>query len=340
MRFIEKHFGVMLLILVAIVMLAPASRASAQEELRWKFAQGQKLDYNMVQDMKMAAEGGPLGNMNTTMNQQMDMTWDVQEVKENGDAVIKQKFDRVKMKMTTPLGGFEYDSQSKEPPAGLAAMLAPMYKAMTSGEFIITMTGRGEVKDVSVPEEMVNALKNSPGAAMMGDLATSEGFKKMISQGALVLPEGKPKKGEEWSTTVAINNPVAGKQTVETTYRYEGTKEIEGTTYAVIRPELKMDFGAGDENQNPDQPQQPQQPNVKMEIAEQSSEGEVLFNIKEGRLHSSELKQNVTIDVTAGGQAMKQKIEQKIVVKVKPTAEADSEAASTELESGEPAEQQ
>ena len=51
----------------------------------------------------------------------------------------------------------------------------------------------------------------------------------MISQGALVLPEDPPKKGETWTTKVEMNNPAVGKQMVETTYRYEGTKEIDGT---------------------------------------------------------------------------------------------------------------
>ena len=85
------------------------------------------------------------------------MTWDVQGVDEKtGEAVIKQKFDRVKMKMTTPVGGFEYDSKSEAAPTGLGAMIAPMYKAMTKGEFEITMTSRGEVKDVKIPEEVID----------------------------------------------------------------------------------------------------------------------------------------------------------------------------------------
>ena len=129
--------------------------------------------------------------MNTTMRQEMNMTWDVQGVDEKTRrSRHRQKFDRVKMKMTTPVGGFEYDSKSETAPTGLGAMIAPMYKAMTQGEFEITMTARGEVKDVKIPEEVLAALKNSPGAAAMGDIASAEGFKKMISQGALVLPEG------------------------------------------------------------------------------------------------------------------------------------------------------
>jgi hypothetical protein len=117
MRVHEKTSGVTLLAIVtAAMLLCVASRGDAQEPLRWKFQKGQKLDYKMVQDMKMAAEGGPVGQMNTSMRQVMDMTWDVSEVNENGDAAIRQKFDRIRTKMTMPLGGFEYDSQSTEAP--------------------------------------------------------------------------------------------------------------------------------------------------------------------------------------------------------------------------------
>ncbi len=134
---------------LSLVRAVAPPNSRADEPLRWKFEVGEKLDYNMTQEMNMAAEGGPVGQMTTTMRQEMDMMWDVQGVnKETGEAVIKQKFDRVKMKMTTPYGGFEYDSKSDAAPTGLAAMIAPMYKAMTNGEFEITMTARGEVKDV------------------------------------------------------------------------------------------------------------------------------------------------------------------------------------------------
>jgi hypothetical protein len=264
------------------------------------------------------------------MRQEMDMTWDVQGVDEkSGDAVIKQKFDRIKMKMTTPVGGFEYDSKSEAAPTGLGAMIAPMYKAMTQGEFEITMTSRGEVKDVKVPEEVITALKNSPGAAAMGDIASAEGFKKMISQGALVLPKDPPKEGDTWATKVEMNNPAVGKQTVETTYEYQGTKDVDGTTYAVIKPQLKMDFESKpSEAPTPGEPQQPApQQQVSMKIGEQSSDGEVLFNIEKGRLYSTTLQQKVTIDATVGGQAMQQKIDQKIDVKVVPAGEKKAEEA-------------
>jgi hypothetical protein len=106
-----------------------------------------------------------------------------------------------------------------------------------------------------------------------------------------------------------MKNPAVGVQTIETTYRYEGTKDVKGTTYALIKPALKMEFGA--EGQ--------QKPT--MSIKEQSSSGEILFNAAAGRLHSTLLKQNVTISANAGGQPIEQKIDQKIDVTVTPSGE-------------------
>jgi hypothetical protein len=325
MRLRAQFFFVGCAALAAVSIFWSSRGAAAAEELRWKFSVGEKLDYTMIQDMTMAASGAALGaaGQSTTMRQEMDMTWDVQGVNNEGEAVIKQKFDRVKMKMTGPNGGFEYDSKSDAAPTGLGAMIAPMYKAMTQSEFEITMTARGEVKDVKIPEEVLTALQSSPGAAAMGDIATADGFKKMISQGALVLPKDAPKEGDSWQTKVEMANPAVGKQTVETTYSYKGTKDVEGTKYAVIKPELKMDFDAGAAKAAPQ---------LSMKIADQSSDGEILFNIDKGRLYSTTLTQKVTIDATVAGQTIQQKIDQKIDVKVTPAGEKKAESEEKKAE--------
>lgn len=300
---------------VAVAVLTTSVAASGQEPLRWKFEKGAKYNYDMIQDMTIGSTGGAGGAQNVAMHQELKMTWDVQDVTTEGDALIQQKIDAVKMKMELPppVGAIEYDSTSEQPPAGPAAMLAPMYQAMMKGSFLITMSPRGEIKDVKIPEELVTALKNSPGAAAMGDMASAEGFKKMISQGSLVLPEAAPKEGEEWSTKVEVNNPAAGKQVVETVYKYLGTNEVEGVTYAKFQPKVTMNFEG-----------------AQVKISQQESDGEILFNVAEGRMDSSKLEQHVTID-QPGGQT---KIDQQIEVKVKPAGEAGGEkpADATETE--------
>jgi len=272
-----------------------------------------------------ATEISPEQSMSMAMQQEMEMTWDVQGVDEaSGEAVIRQKFDRLKTKMTTPGSAFEYDSTSEQPPGALGANVAPMYKAMTESEFEITMTARGEVKDVKIPEQVLTVLKNQPGAAAMGDVATPDGFKKIISQGALILPKDPPKPGESWNSQVEVNNPKIGKQLVETKYFYEGTTDIQGQKYALIRPRVTMTF----ENAPPPAPaaSQPQQPAalqpMQLKVKEQNSNGEVLFNIQEGRLYSTSLKQDVTIESSELGRVMLRKIDQKIDVKVTPAVDS------------------
>jgi hypothetical protein len=109
--------------------------------------------------------------------------------------------------------------------------------------------------------------------------------------------------------------------------------------FAVIKPQLKMEFENKPEAAKEGQPQQPpQQQQMQMKIKEQTSDGEVLFNIPAGRLQSTTLKQNVTIEATVGGQPIQQKIDQKINVTVSPSGEKKATEAKKTESSGEKAE--
>jgi hypothetical protein len=329
--------------LTALLCLAPCGRA--EEPLRWKFKVGDKLAYNMTQDMNMVMNMGPSSQMTTNVHQVMDMSWDVQGVNEQGEAVILQKFDRVQMKMTGPMA-VDYDTSKDEPATGMAAAFAPLYKAMTKGDFEVTMTARGEIKDVKVPSEVLDALKSSPGAAQMGDLAKPEGFQKMIMQNAFVLPENAPKKGDHWSTTATVSNPIAGQQTVETSYTFVEMKEINGEQFAVFQPNIKMSFGAAAEPAKPTdakgakaddaksdadakgdtksdaKPATSPNPGMQMKVKDQKSDGEVLFNATAGRLSSMSVKQDLAMEISVAAQTLQQQIHQDIEVKVTPKGEA------------------
>ena len=294
-----------LIVLATVVCWAALSTTSRGEEpLRWKFKVGEQLDYQMTQDMNMDMDAGPTGKLHTSMNQVMNMQWDVKGVNDQGDAVIEQAVKRIQMKMTAPGGqGFEYDSAAEGPAVGMAAMIAPMFEAMTAGAFEVTMTPRGEVSDVRIPPDMAAAIAKGPGGAD-GEKAAIEQFKAMVTQGAFVLPENPPTPGQEWTTKVDVNNAAGGNQTVETTYKYEGSRDIDGTTFAVIRPSLKMEL-AGNAM-------------MQMKVKEQKTNGEVLFNEEAGRLHSMSIDQDLTMDISVGGQTMPGTIVQKVEVKVTP----------------------
>jgi len=291
--------------------------ASAAEPLRWKFQAGDKFNYQVVQDMTTNMNAGPAGQMVTTLRQTLDMIWDVERVNEDGTAVIQQTVDRVKLSMNSPTGqNVAYDSDAEGPAEGLAAMVAPMYEAMIEDKFEFTMTPRGEIQDVKVPAKVLEAIKNSPGAAVAGDMATAEGLQSQLMQLALVFPENSPEVGESWSNSVTINNPMAGKHVVETSFKYEGTSDVDGVAIAVFRPTLKMAMEGNDA--------------VQVKVTEQESEGEVLFNQDAGRLDSIKLQQMTKMDITVAGQALEQEIDQQIEVKVTPAAEPAAESPRSE----------
>jgi hypothetical protein len=305
MRFASPAARCLSLLVVAV---GHFSLVHAEEPLRWKFKVGEQLDYKMTQKMDMDMDAGQAGKLHTSMNQTMDMQWDVKGVNDKGEAVVEQSIKRIQMKMEAPGGqGFEYDSSSEGPAVGMAAMIAPMFEAMTAGAFEVTMTPRGEVKDVRIPPEMAKAITQGPGGAG-GEEAAVEQFKTMVTQGAFVLPENPPTPGQEWTTKVDVKNPAGGNQTVETTYKYEGSRDVDGTTYAVIRPSMKMDL-AGNAM-------------MKMTVKEQKTSGEVLFNEAAGRLHSMSIDQDLTMDIGVGGQTMPGTIKQKVDVTVTPHAAA------------------
>jgi hypothetical protein len=307
MRTSGRTGGVILSVIFTFAAAMMATGAGVQEPLRWKFKLGEKLNYHRVEQMTLTTRGTPLDETNTPLHQEMGVTWTVVGVKGDGEAVIEQTIRDVKLKMTGPRGErIEYDSAGEDATSSLAAMVAPIYDALTKGETEFTISARGEIKDVKVPEEVLEALKRSPGAEILGEMATAEGIQRMIVSWALVLPEKAPTPGEEWRSRVKLASPAGGEQIVESSYRYEGTKEVDGRTYAVFRPGLEMTFAGKD--------------GVATKVKEQNSSGEIIFDPAAGRLQSATLKRNVTMDVTVARQTVEQKVKQTIDVKLMPTS--------------------
>lgn len=290
------------LFLLAVLIAATwVGRAQAEEPLRWKFAAGQGFDYQMKQDMTMNMNAGPAGQMATSTDQNMSMTWNIKSVDDKGSAVVEQKVERIQMKMSMPGGqGFDYDSSSEQPATGMAAMVAPMFKAMTAGTMTFTMSPRGEISDVKLSDELAEAIKNGPGGGAGG----VDQFKAMASQAALTLPENPPKQGDTWTNKVDVAGPAGGKQTVETTYTYDGTRDVDGATFAVIKPSMKLDLGNN--------------PAMQVTAKDQKTEGEILFDVAAGQLHSMSLQLDITLEMSAAGQTMPGSLKQNIDVTLTP----------------------
>lgn len=278
--------------------LAPALLRAA-EPPQWKFAPELSNRYRITQQTDIDRGGaGGAAKASTTIT--IDTSWTVKEVKGDGSALLDQRVDRMRLQSATGDGQqAEIDSQALENPQGPAAMLVPLMKAVTSHPFAVTMTPRGEITGVEVPEGLVEALQNQPGAAQMGDLASAEGFKRLVGQAAFVIPE-KLVEGDEFTRTTETSAAAIGKQVAELSYRYEGNREVDGKTMDVFRPRIVVRFEGGP---------------VTIDATDQKSEGELLFNRTDGRMQSSHLEQHMDLKITIAGQVTTQSIDQTVDMK-------------------------
>lgn len=210
---------------LAAVALILSPVVSQAQELRYKFVPGSKTTYVMDQNqnMKMSAMGQ---EFEIKVNMNFEMTQTVDTVEGNGSGKIKQKIDRVRMKMEGgPIGTMEYDSKSDKEPEGPLAAMGGIFKAMTEGDIKMTLSNRGELSDVKMPEKLMEELKNAGSGAggLGGNMFTEDQFKSMMGQSVMVLPKEAVTPGStSWDKTLDMKMGPIGTMKTTTKYTYAG----------------------------------------------------------------------------------------------------------------------
>ncbi len=226
-----------LLCLAALGVAAGAARG--EKTLRYKFKPGETIRYVMRQEMvqNVAAPGNPV---KVSMTQTMDMSQKVESVDAEGTASVTQTIERIRMKMVLPQGqGLDYDSASDKAPVGLATKLAPIFGAMVKQPIKVKITPRGTTRDIKLPEGMLDQIKK--GMGQVADMFSDDSFRQMAN--LAVLPEEPVAPGKSWSHQTTLKNPMLGKASVDTTFRYEGEESRQGKRIDKISSAMKMQFG-------------------------------------------------------------------------------------------------
>lgn len=292
------------LVLALGVGVVAGQRATAAEPLAWKFERGLVLRYQIVSETTTTIDLGVGGQVDQQATNTIDLVWTVESVDEQGAARIQSRIARMRLSIgAAGAPAVQYDSQSKDEPQGFAAMIAPLGRELTRAEFTLTMTPLGAITEVDVPEALVEVVAASPGAAMLGDMATAEGFKKLVGRSPFELP-AKLEPGAESKTTAVAHNPLIGEQTTTTTYRYEGPRTVQGATLEAFRPTVEVALAGGSSNAH---------------VTRQATEGEALFNRDAGRLESALIDQTMTLALTFEGKELEQQL--RVVTSMKRQAE-------------------
>jgi Family of unknown function (DUF6263) len=263
--------------------------AQAQTTLRYKFKQGDKLDYVIENKMTMKIDLGGK-EIEMAINQNMEMAWKVESVANDGKARIQQKLMRIQFSMDTPMGKIEYDSKDgKAPPGPIGETIAPVFKALSGLEFTLTMDPRGEISDVKVPKDLLKAV-NAQQLPGVGEMFTEDGLKKMMAQSGISFPKDAVTKGKTWNQKLGFKMPF-GEMKMDNVYTYEGT--VQKGDRKVEQVSLKPTISLKPDENAP----------VAMTMKDGGGKGTAYFDNDAGKLVEMSMVQNMVME--AAGQTIR-----------------------------------
>jgi Family of unknown function (DUF6263) len=272
------------------------------EELRWKFKQGETLDYVLQRgvDGQLTLSGAEI---KFTMNMIFDTSWKPVSVADDGTADVGLTVDRIQINMSSPLfGKMAYDSKSSEEPQGpVWQQMKPVMTGMLGETFQAKISPLGVVSDIKLPKKLADALAaqeigphRRQGFGIGGGGFDEKGIKELLVKSVLPLPETADKNAT-WKQSFENKIPMIGTQVSETTFSVAGTEKQDGKDLAKIRAVTELSF---EPNENP---------RADLEIMEQEASATFYFDPQAGHLVKAEGTQKAEMEIS-GDQELKQNI--------------------------------
>ncbi len=289
-------FGLCLLFLPVFV--------NGDTTLRVKFKEGevQKLTMTQKQSMSMDIPNQP--QMKTEMENVMDMETTCESVDSTGLASLQQKIARARMTMEMPAPlsrTIKYDSQADVPTDPILAQIDKMMRPMVGANMTMKCDPLGKITDFAMDAEALSGIKDSPAAAIGGEMFSAAGMKQMTEQSALSMPEGELKIGDTWTSSTEVNSPL-GKMTVTRDHKYLGPGEKSGQEKIGVTAKISLE---------PD-------PNSKLpftaKLTSGAGSGEIIFDNNLGRMIQSNIKTKMKMELTVGNQKIQQNIDGEVIV--------------------------
>ncbi len=220
------------------------SSAQPADTLRWKLGQGDQYDVQLIQDTNISSQIDNRGRQ-TANKMTLDMQWLVQSVNDDRTAVIQQTISRIQLTLTTPEDAgsqtISIDTDDAGKQKDLAKHLLQQVSPLIGTEYLVTMSDRGEVIRVDVPESSMEALRGAPASMQLRQVLTKEGLTEMFGQSAIIFPEQAISVGDDWKSESEVSNSL-GTFTRIHTYSYDGSQQKDQKTmqHVSIKTELKQ----------------------------------------------------------------------------------------------------
>jgi hypothetical protein len=310
------------LVFTLLLPLVP-SAAVAAEAPRWKFKQGETLNYVLERnaDGQMKLAGNPIG---LKMGMVFDTTWKCTAVADDGSAQLEQTVDRIQISMASPLSGeVKFDSSAGATPGGpLGAMLGPMINGLLNQPIKLKVSPLGAVSNIELPAKLQEEFAKQKevgqnrraGLGIGGNAFSEDAIKKLVEQAVMPLPE-KAEEGVTWTQAFENKLPMLGTELAETTFSLGGEESVDGKKLTKIEAKTELLF----------EPEE--SPRMEMEILEQESSATAYFDNEAGHLVKSEGTQKAVKEIS-GQQEISQDITETFKMYLgKSPAAAETKAA-------------
>jgi hypothetical protein len=296
-------------------LIAPAFGQEATT-LAWKFKENTPFYQEMTTktDQTMKVMGSDIKQSQT---QTFIFSWT--PVKKDGDNwVIKQKIEGVKMRIEIGGTPIEYDS-TKESQG--ASALGDFFKALVGSEFTLTLDKNLKVTKIEGRDEFLKKLTqaNPQMDALLKQILNEDALKEMADPTFAAVPTEPKKPKDSWTKTSKLDMGPIGKYENEYKYTYEGKdKDPQNSKLDLIKVETTLKYTPpGDSATGGGLPFKIKSAN----LASKNAGGTILFDNEKGRVASSDMKVELSGDLSIeiGGQTTKVDLKQEQNTTVKTT---------------------
>ena len=253
------------------------------DQIRWKFKAGDRYEISIDQSSTMKSTVNRTV-VDVKLELGSEMRWEVLSIKENGNAVIKQVYTRMKVKVTkTAKPTIVYDTANKEDVPKNAKNFAEVYDKVIDIPFEVEMTERGEIVSVNLENKDKETIREIPESMEARQLFEKRGIMKLLNGGGFILPKDEIETGFQWPVK-KTQKMSFGTADYESIFTYQGTDAASGVAKFAVKATAKLK----------DQPKNPlEKPLV---LKTQNQTGEIAFDTRGGFLKSNQVRQEMATE--------------------------------------------
>jgi len=213
------------LVAAAAFLVLSGPVVQAAEVLRWKFAKGDVLRYEVKQNMKQNVEANG-AKIEMLLDQTYDLSWTVEDVDSQQNARVALRFERIRFKMSSAALNFEFDSDNaeNEPDNPVFKPVAQSMKAMLNVRFSFRVDPLGNLSEMKGLEELKKLLPGGAGSQFFSE----DSIEQTASQGFVRFSPEPIGQGQGWQKRYDLQMPQLGKITGEENYTLAGNDALDG----------------------------------------------------------------------------------------------------------------